>query len=72
MTTDETAIRINVGSIESTVCGITDAVTALATKPALAKSLGAAGYERVNAIYTWSERAHKIKELYKVVAREAT
>lgn len=67
MTTDETAIRIDPGSLTSTVRRVGDAIVSLVREPDMAERLGAAGYRRVQAEYSWRERAKNMYEVYKEI-----
>lgn len=65
MTTDNTAIRIEVSSLEETVENFANAIVSLAKDEALVKRLGAASRERVLSDYVWDEKAKKMNHIYR-------
>ena len=64
MTTEDTAIRIEVGSLDDTVENFANAIVALARDEAHVKRLGEASRQRVLSDYVWDEKAKKMHAIY--------
>jgi len=65
ITTEETAIRIEPGTIEETEKGIACAIVTLARDPALRKKMGEAGLKRIREKYIWNKKAEKVAKWYR-------
>lgn len=72
MTTDETAIRVEPGSLEDTVKGFAEGMVRLAKDPALRERLCLASRERVLEHYVWEKKAEKFHSFYERVLDESS
>jgi glycosyltransferase involved in cell wall biosynthesis len=62
--TDETGIRVALGSRSEVVRGLSDALIKLAEDPPLRKRMGQAGRRRLNERYLWERKANVSNSLY--------
>ena len=70
MTTDETALRIEPGSVENTVHSFAEAMVEQIQDNELREGMGQAGLERVQEKYLWRDRAETMVAWYQKILNE--
>lgn len=63
--TDETALRVPVGSYEATIAGVAQALMKLGRSEALRVRLGHAAVARVAAVYDWERKGEEMDRIYR-------